>query len=66
MRPLWPLYDWRYKDLSMSPDRKVMMLLPPMKKCSMDFDEGVVLLPKSDNSSPCVTRDKEICHVIIS
>ena len=36
------LYNWRYKDLSMSHDQKVMMLLPPMEKCPIDFCHGVV------------------------
>ena len=50
---LWPLYNWRYEDLSMSRDRKVMTLLPPMKKCPMDFNQEVFLLPKFDNSNSC-------------
>ena len=29
--------NWRYKDLSMSHDQKVMMLLSPMEKCSINF-----------------------------
>ena len=29
-------------DLSMSPDQKVMTLLPPMEKCPLDFHQGVV------------------------
>ena len=29
-------------DLSKSHDQKVMMLLPPMEKCPMDFYQGVV------------------------
>ena len=32
----WPLYNWRYKDLSMSRDQKVMTLLPPIEKCPID------------------------------
>ena len=39
--PVASLY-WRYKDLSMSHDQKVMTLLPPMEKCPMDFYQGVV------------------------
>ena len=35
--PLWPLCNWRYKDLSMSHDQKVMALLPPMGKCQINF-----------------------------
>ena len=34
---LWPLYNWRYKDFSMSCDQKVMTVLPPM-----DFNQGGV------------------------
>ena len=41
------------KDLSKSHDQKVMMLLPIMENCPMDFYQGVVLLPKFDNSTPC-------------
>ena len=37
---LWPLYKWRYKDLSMSHYQKVMMLLPPMEKCPIHFYHG--------------------------
>ena len=37
---LWPFYNWRYKDLSMSCDQKVMMLLPPMEKGPIDFNHG--------------------------
>ena len=48
-----------------------MMLLLTMEKSPMDFYQGVVLLPKLDNSSPSVTRDKEIylscdCEVMTS
>ena len=42
MWPLWPLYNWKYKDLSMSRDQKVMTLLPQMEKCPMVFYQGVV------------------------
>ena len=35
---MWPLYNWRYKDLSMSHDeQKVMTLLPPMEKCPIEY-----------------------------
>ena len=34
--------NWRQKDLSMSHDEEVMMLLPPMEKCP----EDLFLLPK--------------------
>ena len=40
--PLWPLYNWRYKDLSMSHDQKVMTLLPQMEKSPFDFYHRVV------------------------
>ena len=62
------LFNWRYKDLSMSHDQKVMTLLPPMKKCAIDFYQlsELLLLPKYYNSSPSVTWDKEICHIIMS
>ena len=33
---LWPLHYWRYKDLSMSRDQKVIALLPPIEKCPID------------------------------
>ena len=36
---MWPLNNWSYTDLSMSLDQKVMMLLPLMEKCSMDFGQ---------------------------
>ena len=36
------LYNWRYKDLSMSRDQKVMALLSPMEKCHINFYHGVV------------------------
>ena len=48
------------KDLSMSRDQKVMTLLPAMEKCPKDFFQVIFLRPKFDNSSPTVTRDKEI------
>ena len=35
------LYNWRYKDLSMSRDQKVMALLSPMEKCPINFYHGV-------------------------
>ena len=56
-QPLWSLCNWRYKNLSMSRDQMVMMLLPIMEKCPMDFYQEVVI----------ATRYKEICqsHVIM-
>ena len=35
------LYNWRYKDLSMSCDQKVIALLSPMEKCPINFYDGV-------------------------
>ena len=35
------IYNWRYKDLSMSGDQKVMALLSPMEKCPINFYHGV-------------------------
>ena len=35
------LYNWRYKDLLMSPDQKVMVLLSPMEKYHINFYHGV-------------------------
>ena len=54
--PLWPLCNWRYKDLSMPRDQMVMTLLPIMEKCPMDFYQEVVF----------VTRYTRICqsHVL--
>ena len=65
MLPLWPLYNWQYKELSMSHDQKVIASLSPMEKCPTSIKE-LFLMPKFDNKSSSVTRDKEICqsHVI--
>ena len=60
------LYNWRYKDLSMSHDQKVMTLLFPMKKCLISFYHRVAFIAQFDDSSPSVTWDKETCHMIIS
>ena len=57
---------WRYKDLSMSRHEKAMAWLPPMEKCPIHVYTELLLLPKFDNSSPSVTWDKKICHVIMS
>ena len=57
-RSPWPIYNWRYKDLSMSRDQKVMKLLTQLR--------SALSTNKFDNSSPSVTPDKEICHVIMS
>ena len=48
----------------MSYDQKEITLLPPMEKCPMDFYQLVVFSAKFD-SSPSVTRDKEISHMIM-
>ena len=58
------LFNWRYKDLSMSRDEKVMTLL--WRSALSTSITELLLLPKFDNSSPSVTRDKDICHVIKS
>ena len=60
------LYNWRYKDLSVSRDQKEMVLLSPMEKCYINFYHELLLLPKFDNSSSSVTQYKEICHMIMS
>ena len=51
--------NWRYKDLTMSYDQKVMALLSPALSTSI---MELLWLPKFDNSTSSVTRDKEICH----
>ena len=33
---LWALYNWRYKNLSMSCDQKVMVSQPPIENCLID------------------------------
>ena len=60
------LYNWRYKDLSMSHDQKAMALQFPMEKCLISFYHRVAFIAQFDDSSPSVTRDKEICHMIMS
>ena len=35
------LYNWIYKDLSMSRDQKAIALLSPMEKCPINFYHGV-------------------------
>ena len=61
---LWPLYNWRYKDLSISRDKKVMT--PQWRNALSTSITELLLLPKFDNSSSCVTWDKEICQLIMS
>ena len=51
------------KDLSKSHDQKVMMLLPIMENCPMDFYQGVVLLLKFDNSTPLWLEIKRFVKV---
>ena len=60
------LYNWRYKDLSMSHDQKAMVLLFPMEKCLINFYHRVTFIAPFDDSSPSVTQDKEIGHMIMS
>ena len=48
----------------MSRDEKVMTLL--WRNALSTFITELLLLPKFDNSSPSVTRDKEIFHVIMT
>ena len=54
------LYNWRYKDLSMSHDQKAVALLFPMEKCLISFYHRVAFIAQFDDSSPSVTRDKEL------
>ena len=51
----------------MSHDQKVMTLLPPMEKCSMDYIMELFLQTKFDNSSLSATKDKDkkICYMIL-
>ena len=44
-------------------DNNVIMLITPMEKRPMDFHQQVVFTAKFENSSPSVTRDKEICQM---
>ena len=59
-------YNCKYKNLSMSRDQKVMTLLPQWRNALPTSITWLLLLPKFDISSPTVTQDKEICHVIVS
>ena len=58
------LSNWRYKDLQMSRDEKVMTLL--WRSALSTSITGLLLLPNFDNSSCSVIRDREICHMIMS
>ena len=55
------------KYLSVSHDQKVMTLLTQWRNTLWNSIKEFFLLPKFDNSSPSVTRDKNICqsHVIM-
>ena len=56
------------KDLLMSHDQKVTMLLTQWRNTLWTSIKELFLLPKFNNSSPFATRDKEICqsHMIMS
>ena len=56
-RPLWPLYNWRCKDLSMSCDQIIMMYLPQWRSTLSTSMAEFLLQPKFNNSSPSVTQD---------
>ena len=43
-----------------------MALLFPMEKCLISFYHRVAFIAQFDDSSPSVTWDKEICHMIMS
>ena len=58
--------NWRYKDLSMSHDQKVILLCPKWRSALSTSITKLLLLPNFYKSSPSVTRDKEICHMIMS
>ena len=46
----------------MSCDEKVMVWLALMEKCPTNIYTELLLLSKFDNSSPSVTRDKDLSH----
>ena len=46
------LYNWRYEDLSMSHDQKVMALLFPMEKGLISFYHRVAFIAQFDDSCP--------------
>ena len=58
---MWPLYNWRYKDLSMSHGQKVMTILPPMEKSGLQ--KLGFLMHKSLCSSKQV--QKNLVHLVI-
>ena len=49
----------------MSHDQKLMMLLPHWRSSLWTSMKELFLLPKFDNGSPSVNRDKKICHVVM-
>ena len=55
--PMWLLYNWKYKELSMSCDQKVMTL-PPMEKCPINFYHRVAFY--CPNLITVAPLDKEI------
>ena len=60
------LYNWRYKDLSMSYDQKTMAMLFPTEKCLINFYYRVTFIANLMTvAPPSVTWDKEICHMIM-
>ena len=61
-QPLWPLYNWRYKDLSRSRDEKAQILL--WRSALSTFNAELLLLPKFDSSCPSVPRDKRLSRVV--
>ena len=56
--PLCLLCNWRYKDLSVSRDQKVMTLLPPWRRALSASITELLSLSKFDNTSPSITEIK--------
>ena len=56
------LCNWRYKDLSMSPDQKVIMLYFQWRSALSTSIMKLLLLPNFYKSSPSVTWDKDLSH----
>ena len=54
------LFNWKFKELSMIKRQWHCRGVP------LTSITKLLLLPKFDNSSPSVTRDKGICHMILS
>ena len=61
-KPLLPLCNWRYKDLSMSHDQKVMTILPHWRSAIWVSIKELFLLRKFDNSSPSVIKNRDLSH----